>query len=87
MAWSYILEVVDSLKGTLLVKSFFVLNTFFQKNLINLGTWEHPATKYCHMIDFVAMRTVQRICCLDVMVMRGANCWTDHNGIIWCRLD
>jgi len=30
------------------------------------------------MIDFVVMRSSQRMCCLDVQVMRGANCWTDH---------
>ena len=54
------------------------LNTCFQKKSIHLGTWVHPATKICHMIDFMVMRTSQRKCCLDVQVMRGANCWTDH---------
>ena len=38
----------------------------------------HLATKHCHMIDFVVMRTYQSKYCLDVQVMRGANCWTDH---------
>ena len=38
----------------------------------------HPATKLCHMIDFVVMRKSQRKCCLDVQAMRGADCWTDH---------
>ena len=38
----------------------------------------HPATKKCHMIDFVVMRAEQRVVCRDVQVMRGANCWTDH---------
>ena len=37
-----------------------VLNTCFQKKLIHLGLWEHPATKCCHMIDFIVMRTDQR---------------------------
>ena len=55
-----------------------VLNTCFQKKSIHLGTWVHPATKLCHMIDFVMMRTTQRKCCLNVQVMHGANCWTDH---------
>ena len=31
------------------------------------------------MIDLVVMRAGQRMCCRDVQVMRGANCWTDHN--------
>ena len=55
-----------------------MLNTWFQKKLIHLGPREHPATKCCHMIDFIVMRTDQRRCCLDVKVMRGANYWTDH---------
>ena len=37
-------------------------------------TLTHPATKLCHMIDFVVMRQSQRMCCIDVQVMRGANC-------------
>ena len=55
-----------------------VLNTCFQKKSIHLGTWVHLATKLCHMIDFVLMRTSQRKYCLDVQVMRGANYWIDH---------
>ena len=38
----------------------------------------NPATKRCHMIDFVVMRAEQRVVCRDVQVMRGTNCWTDH---------
>ena len=41
-----------------------VLNICFQKKPIHLGTWVHPATKPCHMIDFVVMRTSQRKCAL-----------------------
>ena len=55
-----------------------VLNTCFQKKSIHLGTWMHPATKLCHIIDFVVIRTTQRKCCFDVQVMHGTNCWTDH---------
>ena len=54
-----------------------VMNTCFQKKPI-LGTWVHVASKHCHMTNFVVMRTNQRKFCLDVQVMRGANCWTDH---------
>ena len=42
------------------------------------GTWTHPATKQCSMIDFVTLRSAQRRHCLDVQVMHGATCWTDH---------
>lgn len=34
--------------------------------------------KRSHMIDLLVMRVAQRVCCRDVQVMRGANCWTDH---------
>ena len=57
---------------------FTIMNTWFQKKEIHQGTWMHPATKKCHMIDFVVMRAGQRVYCRDVQVMRGANCWTDH---------
>ena len=55
-----------------------VMNTCFEKKPVHHCAWVHPATKCCHMIDFIVMRTSQRRCCLDVQVMRGANCWTDH---------
>ena len=60
------------------VNELSVMNTWFKKREIHQGTWTHPATKKCHMIDFVVMRAGQRIHCRDVCVMRGANCWTDH---------
>ena len=60
------------------VNELSVMNTWFKKREIHQGTWTHPATKKCHMIDFVVMRAGQRIHCRDVHVMRGANCWTDH---------
>ena len=57
-------------------------DTGFQKRNIHLGTWRHPATKEVHniiiMIDFVVMRVGQRSVCLNVRVMGGANCWSDH---------
>jgi hypothetical protein len=56
-----------------------IMNTWFQKKDLHLGTWMHPATKRHHMIDFVVMRTSQRSLCSDVQVMRGANCWSDHH--------
>ena len=55
-----------------------IMNTWFKKKEIYLGTWMHPATKKHHMIDFIVMREGQRMFCTDVKVMRGANCWSDH---------
>ena len=55
-----------------------LMNTWFQKRANLFGTWTHPATKQCSMIDFVMLRSAQRRHCLDVQVMRGATCWTDH---------
>ena len=55
-----------------------VMNTCFEKKSVLHGTWVHPATKCCHMIDFIVMRTSQKRCCLDVQVMRVTDCWTDH---------
>ena len=55
-----------------------VMNIWFEKKNIFSNTWVHPATKQFHMTDLIAMRAKQRVCCGDVQVMRGANCWTDH---------
>ena len=55
-----------------------LMNTWFQKSSLRYGTWTHPATKKCSMIDFVVFRSDQRRYCLDVQVMCGATCWTDH---------
>ena len=55
-----------------------IMNTWFKKKEIHLGTWMQPATKQYHMIDYVVMCATQQIFCTDVRVMRGANCWSDH---------
>ena len=54
------------------------MNTWFQKDSLHYGTWTHPATKKCNMIDFVVVRSAQCHHCLDVQVIRGATFWTDH---------
>ena len=41
------------------LNQFSIMNTWFQKKKIYQGTWMHPATKKCHMIDFVVMRAEQ----------------------------
>ena len=57
------------------------MNTWFEKKRCHLETWTHPGTKRSHMIDYVIMRSSQHVLCTDVQVMRGANCWTDHQMI------
>ena len=37
-----------------------VMNTCVEKKPIHRGTWVYPATKCCHMIDIIVMRTSQR---------------------------
>ena len=51
------------------VNELSIMNTWFQKREVHQGTWTHPATKKCHMIDFVMMRANQRVHCRDVRVM------------------
>ena len=60
---------------------FTIMNTWFQKKEIHLGTWMHPAMKKHHIINFVVFREGQRMFCTDVRVMRGANCWSDHRMV------
>jgi len=65
------------------INQLSVMNSFFEKRYY--GTWIHPGTRISHMIDFVLMKTSQRISCMDVQVMRGATCWTDHY-MVRCRV-
>ena len=51
-----------------------LMNTCFEKKTMHHGTWVHLATKCCHMINFIVTKTNQSRCCLDVEVIRGANC-------------
>ena len=52
------------------INQLSVMNSFFKKRYY--GTWIHPGTRVSHMIDFVLMKTSQRISCMDVQVMRSA---------------
>ena len=58
-----------------------LMNTFFKKKDIYKQMWQHPGTKAWHCIDFIVMRQHQHKKCLDVKVMRGAECWTDHQMV------
>ena len=37
-----------------------LMNTWFKKRANLFGTWTHPATKQCSMIDFVMLLSAQR---------------------------
>ena len=58
-----------------------VMSTWFQKKSFKFGTWMHPANKQLHQIDLVLVRSREREICIDVQVMRGANCWSDHKMV------
>ena len=58
-----------------------VCNTWFMKGDIRKQTWQHPKSKRWHCIDYVIMRKAHRRKCLDVAVVRGADCNTDHRMV------
>ena len=55
-----------------------VIFTMFEKKNIHKHSWQHPASKQWHCIDYIIMRQKQRSRCCDVSVLRSADCWTDH---------
>ena len=56
----------------------FVTNTAFQLKDIHKGTWTHPRSKHCHMINYCITRQRDKQDVLITRAMRGADCWTDH---------
>ena len=57
-----------------------ILNTYFEKRDIYKQTWQNPGINVWHSIGLVLMRQSQRRC-MDVQVMRGAECWSDHRMV------
>ena len=55
-----------------------VKNTMFKKKDERKTTWMHPRSKHSHMIDFIITRCRDKMDINSTRVMRGANCWTDH---------
>ena len=55
-----------------------VCNTWFRKCDIHKQTWQHPKSTKWHCIDYVIMRKGYKRKCLDVSVICGADCNTDH---------
>ena len=71
-------EAGKELLSFLSINEASVCNTWFQKKGIHKATWQHPGSKKWHCIDYAIMKQSQRRKCLDVSVMRGAQCNTDH---------
>jgi hypothetical protein len=55
-----------------------VTNTMFKQKVERKTTWMHPRSKHWHMIDYVITRRRDLKDIHSTRVMRGANCWTDH---------
>ena len=55
-----------------------ITNTMFQLKNIYKGTWMHPRSHIWHMLDYVIVRQRDRRDVHITRVMRGADCWTDH---------
>ena len=55
-----------------------VTNTMFKQKDERKTTWMHPRSKLWHMIDFIISRCRDKMDIHSTRVMRGANCWTDH---------
>lgn len=49
-----------------------------KKKDIHKQTWQHPNSKKWCCIDFAIIKQSHRRRCLDVLVMHGAECNTDH---------
>ena len=55
-----------------------VTNTKFKQKDERKTTWMHPRSKHWHMTDFIITRCRVKMDIHSTRVMRGANCWTDH---------
>ena len=71
-------EAGRELLSFLSINDATVCNTWFPKKAIHKQTWQHPKSKQWHCIDYAIMRKSHRRRCMDVTVMRGAQCNTDH---------
>ena len=71
-------ESGEALLSWCALNNLAVMNTMFEKKDIHKHTWQHPASKQWHCIDYIIMRQKQRSWCCDASVLRSADCWTDH---------
>ena len=56
-----------------------VCDTWFRKRDIHKGNWRHPRSGQWKCIDFIDVAQARRQFCLDVRVLRSAECGSDHN--------
>ena len=73
-----LIEARRELLSFVSIKEATVWNTWFVKKAIYKQTWQHPKSKQWHCIYYAIMRKAHQRRCLDVMVVRGAQCNTDH---------
>ena len=71
-------EAGKELLSFLSINEATVCNTCFPKRAIHKQIWQHPRSKQWHCIDYAIVRKTHRRRCMDVNVMRGAQCNTDH---------
>ena len=71
-------EAGEQLLSFLATNEATVCNTWFKKKDIYKQTWQHPKSQKWHCIDFVITKKDYQRRCLDVSVMRGAGCNSDH---------
>ncbi|KAK2150128.1 hypothetical protein NP493_2854g00013 [Ridgeia piscesae] len=58
-----------------------VTNTMFKQKDERKTTWIHPRSRHWHKIDFIITRSRDKMNIHSTRVMRGANCWTDHQRL------
>ena len=71
-------EAGKELLSFLSINDATVCNTWFEKKAIHKQTWQHPKSKQWHCIDYAIMKRAHHRKCLDVAVVCGAECNTDH---------
>ena len=71
-------EAGKELRAFLSSNEAIVCNTWFRKKANRKQTWQHPKSKQWHCIDYAIIGQYHRRRCLDVSVMCGTDCNTDH---------
>ena len=59
-----------------------ITNTLFRLKTIHKTSWMHPRSKQWHLLDYIIVKSDQLREVHKTRVMRGADCWTDHNLIL-----
>lgn len=62
----------------------YAVPAWFQKKGIHKVTWQHPGSKKWHYIDYAIMSQSQCKKYLNISVMQGAQCNSDHL-MLWVK--